>query len=431
MKYINIFIGLLGISLFGQTIKQFDVPGYPYGKTSCSIRNNGRTIYYENYKWIDPVGGIHEFPGRSTQIPDSPKGSGKELKATSTDGNYDIIADGIDDIALTVKGAIYPKYQILSLVYAPPGPKSAVTYGTSSSIGSKNSTSETIGRATNYNFNLNALVAGASFSANWKTQIENSSSTTITSSTNFSETYPGPQNAAEGLNHDYDCFIIWLNPKYYINSTSHFNGSGNGTSFWYQNYSSVNYDERDPAGPGDIIKLYVKWLKNPTLIQTEAPGVWTAIQRTWAGQDGELNGVDFAAILGRNPYWNGSSSTVDKTRFDLQFNQVLLYEPPAGGGQPSSQNLSLGGQTTSTLGQTATDSYSVSLQTGGSVFGLIKYVSTNTWDFSYKWSREISNSSGYSSTASITGPNTGYTGPVRFQVYKDNIFGTFMFFPIQ
>lgn len=431
MRMINILFFLCSFSLVGQTLTQFDVPGYPYGKISCTIRKTTRMIYFENYKWIDPLGGIHEFPGRSTQSVENPKGSGKELIATSLDGDYEINADGIDNIYLTVKGLIYPKYQILSLVYSPPGPKSYVTYGTSSSIGTKNSTSESISKATNYNFNLNAIFAGANLLVNWKTQIENNSSTAITSNTNFNETYPGPQNAAEGLNHDYDCFSIWLNPKYYVNSTSNFSGSGNGPSFWYQNYAVADYDERDPAGSGDIIKLYVKWLKNPSLIQSEAPGVWTAIQRTWAGPNGALNATDFAAILGRNPYWNGYSSAVDTTRFDLQFNQVLLYEPPVSGGQPFTQNLSLGGQTTSTQGQTATDSYSVSLQTSGSLFGLIKYVSTSTWDFSYKWGKEISNSNGYSATASITGPNTGYSGPVRFQVYKDNIYGTFMFFPIQ
>ena len=55
------------------------------------------------------------------------------------------------------------------------------------------------------------------------------------------------------------------------------------------------------------------------------------------------------------------------------------------------------------------------------------YTSTN------KWSSSINGGAGQTASLSITGPAAAdnYTGPTTIQVWKDNVYGTFMFYPIE
>jgi len=49
-----------------------------------------------------------------------------------------------------------------------------------------------------------------------------------------------------------------------------------------------------------------------------------------------------------------------------------------------------------------------------------------------KWSRTLNIGTGTTAALSITGPafSDNYTGPTQMQVWRDNIYGTFMFFPV-
>ncbi len=53
--------------------------------------------------------------------------------------------------------------------------------------------------------------------------------------------------------------------------------------------------------------------------------------------------------------------------------------------------------------------------------------STQTLKWTNQWGHDTTQGSGQSATLSITGPPYGYTGPTSVQVYKDNVYGTFMF----
>jgi hypothetical protein len=121
---------------------------------------------------------------------------------------------------------VYPKYHILSIVYAPPGNLSTAGYlntttnGASSSLGNSFADGSTLTFTQGFDF----LGFGASFS----------SSTGITTTTgttgSFTQTFTdaeGVSNSSVGanpnaINHNQDLFVIWLNPAVQVISA----GSG-------------------------------------------------------------------------------------------------------------------------------------------------------------------------------------------------------------
>jgi hypothetical protein len=90
----------------------------------------------------------------------------------------------------------------------------------------------------------------------------------------------------------------------------------------------------------------------------------------------------------------------------------------------------LGYQTTTTLGQTATDQYTYSFTYtfDPSFFDFVKvnFTSTSTLTDTSSWGHESTQSQGQSAKASITGPKScTYSGPIQVQVYRDNVYGSF------
>jgi hypothetical protein len=226
---------------------------------------------------------------------------------------------------------------------------------------------------------------------------------------------PGP--IADGINHDYDVVLIWINPKEDLTVVS------SATAFWQR-----DFDSRDPAHEMDVVPLYVAELKNPSTIP---PGTASLLARTWAGAGQGLTNSDYSTILARDPFASGSS-TIDSTRFDLAIGQTLPYTPPPCGGQPLGYTATLSTSTTTTQGKSATDAFSIGFtKTSGVSFGnwfSANFTNTQTLGWSNTWGHDVSHGSGSEATATVTGPSDcTYGGPTDVQVYKDNVYGTFMF----
>lgn len=313
-------------------------------------------------------------------------------------------------------GNVYPKFRVLSVIYAPPGPSSFVDYGTSTMLGSSNSWEKTFSTGTQISTDLSiGKVFKVGISQTWTQEFDNSGSISVDKSTSFDISVPGPLNPNVGINHDYDIIEVWLNPQ------ADFTVTTPNSALW-----KYNFDARDPANEMDVVQLYVTWLKHPSTIP---PGIASRLARTWAGSGQGLTTADYSTILARDPLANGG--TINSTRFDLQIGQTLSYTPPPAGGQPTTTTYSVGYQTTTVNGQSATDSYSVAF-TKSSGFGFGNWFSANSTSttslaWQNKWGHEASTASGNKATVSITGPPAGYTGSTSVQVYKDNVYGTFMF----
>jgi hypothetical protein len=323
-------------------------------------------------------------------------------------------------------GSLFPKYVVLSVIYSPPGAQSFVDYTNTIMLGTSSSWSKSFSNSTTITVGFsatNSIVGGlnGSVSTQWSQTAETDGSIAIEKTTSTSTLVRGPLDSNLGIDHDFDIVFVWLNPRadFYVTSPSAAN--------W-----SYTFDQRDPANGMDVIQLFVSQLKNPSTITD--PNIITRLAKTWDTSGlGGLTNADLLAIAQRDPFWNlgtTPASTVDPTRFDVEGGETFSYIPPPPGGQPTTTTFTETYQTTTTQGRSATDQYTVAYTRSGSVgaknFFTANIVVTDQLQWQNKWTSTHSQSTTQSSSFSITGPPSGYTGLTNVQLYKDNVYGTFL-----
>lgn len=342
-----------------------------------------------------------------------------------------------------VSGWVRPKYQVVGLTYAPPGSRSTATYqnefmnGTSSTHASSFATGITQSVTVTTGASLFGIFGGTTtqtFSAGWTQGKDSSNTLRISQQTSNSLIVPGPASSAAGVDHDYDTIYVWLNPMVFMMvfpTTVTVGGYG--------------YDTRDTVTGMDVIPLTVGQLRGvqPIGLQT-----WARLNRTWDTALGGLTSADFQVILQANPFATNpgyNPNTDPGRRFELPLsgnpplpaNIILNYSPAPPGGQPTGQTYNTSYTTTSESGKAARDSYTVSHSIDGaaSVDFLVKWSAKLRTQaqisYSNQWSSTINDSSRQAASFTIFPPLAAdnYVGPTAMQVWKDNVYGTFMFFP--
>lgn len=337
------------------------------------------------------------------------------------------------DIYPPIAGIINPKYLVLAVTYAPPGQNSSVNYGSSTMFGTSTSMTNsfqdgnTVSVSLSRGFGIFGINANTTDGASdaFTQQSDSTSSITVNKTSSSSFTVPGPASSANGVDHDYDIVWIWVNPRVHMSITPEDLLEWNGFS----------YDARDPAGEIEVVPLYVTWLRNPATIPADVAAV---LARTWDPSGlGGLTNDDYAEILKCDPF-SDPSYVPDPARFDIQGGQTFAYEPPPPGGQPITQTYSLTYQMTSSTGTSGQTSHKVGFSTEETFTGgffvkfMLKLKEENTMDWTDKWSSTSNSQAGQTASMTIKGPayTDNYTGPTEIQVYKDNVYGTFMFYPI-
>lgn len=266
-------------------------------------------------------------------------------------------------------GTLNPKYIVLDVIYAPPGSKSSVSYGHSSTVGTSTSLSDAFTKGTSISASINlqyGIFGGGgtntyTASSSYTQESDTSSSIAVQQTTTNSVPWPGPVSSAIGVDHDYDIVQVWLNPA--VNLTI---AAAPGQLLW-QGYS---YDPSDIYSPNDmdVINIPIACLKNyfSSLNGCNAPKLVQRIQRSWdASGAGGLTAADYAQILlsdpfATNPNFNPATPNSDGTlRFDEQAGETVPYQPPVNGEQPEPTSYSFNTQKTTTAGQGTTDTKQV------------------------------------------------------------------------
>ena len=328
-----------------------------------------------------------------------------------------------------VSGYIYPKYQILQVDYAPPGSGSSVTYPINGNVCGA-STINSGSFASGVAISTEAAVFDAVL-GNYLQRIDTSYSAAIgLTPYNSGLTFPGPADSSLGVDHDMDIVTIWLNPAVKLTITGP---------------ASVRWDgyANNPAESSglfmDIIYLYVAQLKDPSLIP---PNVASVLARSWDTSGvGGLTNEDYAAILAADPFSSASyDPTTDSShRFDLQNisdgGSVVSYAPPLNGGQPVSRTFTVYPTNPNSIKKGASYTYNVPFSVGGGSAEFNDFVKNNlkvptAYTTTNTWNSMVANSSS-ATLFNITGPavSDNYTGPTIFRVWRDNIYGSYMFYP--
>jgi hypothetical protein len=332
------------------------------------------------------------------------------------------------------KGFVRGKYQVVEVYYAPPGSKSTVTYGSSFSAGTTTNVSSSFDVANNVSLSVtNGQVggvtgdkAGGTVSTSWGYGTSTSSSTSLTSTQGNNLIIPGPASSNNGIDHTQDIIWIWLNPSMGI---SVFPGAAVPILV-----TSVNFDATDPDGM-DIYPISVA-----SLNILAAGGVPTGVDmarlgRAWSAT-GALTPADYATILAADPFVANPSfnpSADASYRFD-SIGETINYTPAGSGGQPIITQYASSYQTTTMNGETASNSYSVGISFDGTVswqtYLSAELKASTTWTWKNMWGSSLTNTNTQSANFSIASPlsTDGYAGPTAITVWKDNVYGSFMFY---
>jgi hypothetical protein len=447
---------------------------------SCKI-GNGFGHYsnysFSNFVYISNQNTSYPITGTTYYISGSPgsqygncpnNGPGPTISYSGSGGSgYQILISPTPSSSvqatISVPGYINPKYVVLGVTYVPPGPSSSVDYTSSTLLSNTSSVSSSFSSSFSQSVSVTSGIAGwagakqtKSFSTTFAQQTQTSSSVTVSKQTSYSVKTPGPANAYQGVNHDYDVILVWINP------VLNFNLSNNNALRW-QGYGYSTLDQ-----PGmDIVPVYVGWLNGdftmPSNVQQSFQRSWAAGEIWPSGQGPGLTATDLQNILAMDPYGQcrfdsaiGSSvcPTPSSTRFTLTNNLPIFYQQPPPGGQPQTTSYQAGYTNMTTQGQGATNTYSTTFGRetafNGTVFD-IGFSATLNQSLTLTWTNtsnsQLTSSSTSTAALSVTGPPCSVSGSscspvyppssptygtgVQFDVYQDNLFGTFLIVPTQ
>jgi hypothetical protein len=368
-----------------------------------------------------------------------------------------------------VTGFINPKYVVVGVTYAPPGPGSSVVYTSSTMVGTSTTVSKTFMQSATFTvittrgigaWTLNGSGVGVETSASESTTHAQSSSTstgvTISQTSTVADTTTGTGNAFAPVNHDYDLIWLWLNPLLVFTV----NPNSAGSIQW----NGYGYDPHDPSGSGgmDIFPVQVGCLNGhfgacPSVATILARGWVTTYEPTikWPTGDGPgLNSTDIAHILAADLFSSGTYSLpnpLPTTSADGRFQQISYPPNPVpyiqagpGNGGGTTVSYDLVNESTTTLGQSTgsmfIQSFGYDTKLSGGFLGnfTVELQTTQTVEIDTSWQRTLTTTQTLSKALSVTGPGCpqttppcvpAYTGPGQFIVFQDNQFGTFMFYP--
>jgi hypothetical protein len=347
-------------------------------------------------------------------------------------------------VVVAAQAYFHPKYQVMTVFYAPPGAKtgarSQVSYGTSYQNGTTTNTSNSFSTTDSVTVSGKITVpigtTGVTLSITGSVDdsvtqtIGNSQSNTVTSTA--SSTYTLSGDAVDGIDHSNDLIRVWLNPIYRAAITS--------SEVYNQ---GVVADGADPVTKDsdqlDTVDLPVSVLKQLVAGASASALGYPVLNRTWAASEWTagspaLTPEDYQDILNADPFIaHPTLSPVNNPRFDVaQDAPLILYYPAA---TPQSESFTLSTQTTSTQGQSASDSHSTTVSVDGqlgTVGNNVDLKVADQWTTTNMWSSSNTTSTTQSAGLVVQYPLTsdGYTGPHDIAVYVDNVYGTFVFYPI-
>lgn len=383
----------------------------------------------------------------------------------SATGNASISSSNCASTA--VQGFVNPKFVIVGVTYAPPGPSSSITYTGTTSIGNtttiSNSFSEDIGFSVSVAAKFSGVVATGSITGTESTDYTQGSSsattTTISKLTSLAYKTMGTGNAFSPVSHDYDTIWLWLNPVVMLTYTPGTSSTPAGIQ-----WNGYGFDTTDPSGTyqPDVEPVLVGYLNGDF---GSNPSINAILARSWAtgqtwptGEGPGLTTADITNIIAADPLTNSSYSLLQFYPYTTSDGRFTLMEGPnspnpipyeqAGPGN--------GGGLTTIYSVTQTNTQSVAQGSssgfkqafgmeevfGGTLFGTgvtttLKQSDTLNWTNSTL--STLTTTTTLQDALSVTGPgcpalppgpcSPEYAGPGQFLLYQDNQYGTFMFYP--
>ena len=331
----------------------------------------------------------------------------------------------------------HPKFVIGGLIYAPPGctsstPGSAcsqpgsVDYSSGSSLGTK----VTIANSFKNQVKLTAQF-GSETVGGWGGSFAWSRTTSDTQSANLTKTGSLEIKTFgnnDGIDHDQDMFILLLKP------TVTLSGDGTKNIYWQPGYSGE---------PVPRYEVYVSELRNPATMRPTVAAVLQGLGFTAADYKtirclDRFAGPGVSGPGGVRPDFCEVSATTGDPSQGLDPNRfrpttwILPYEPPLHAGDLCpTVTATIKNEYASDEARSSEEDTTVSASMDAGVPAPGAWTFKIEGEMTWTSSETDTTSQGSTQSASLTlvCPSVAYTGPTLFQVYVDDLYGTFLFVP--
>jgi hypothetical protein len=406
---------------------------------------------YSNWNYRDSSGVNHAFIGTTQQvIGESAQCTGNEYPTTSfvaTDGAYTLTAIG-STATMTITAFVLPKYQILSLIYAPPGNSSSNGFTDSVFNGTTNSITNSFSTGITTTFSATGGILGVFGGVSTSVSFTQGSGTT----NSFTDTITNAQGLTlksnrNPIDHTQDQFWLWLNPQVTITQTGP---------------SAATYTVSPPSGQNMYALLVsVAALKTPSLIPLDLlepitsdgviyPGLSNICAHPLPPPDCTKTNAcgcvpsDFAAIVATDPLVSLTSdespAQIDSKRF-FPLNPSpepipFLEGPTTPNGVDTTEAFALTDMEQTSQQQTESTTYSTSFTYSNGIGGTegvppvdwsLKWSVTNT--FTWQQIVGLTNTTGTSHQMSLVLGSSTYGCNEAVDIYEDYDYHTFVGVP--
>jgi hypothetical protein len=425
---------------------------FPAATVSCALSNI--------------ASGTHVFTSTVTYMKNAGLGP-------AVGGTTDVASNAVTVTASGANVAVLPKYQILNITYAPPGPNSSVSYQTAGTVATTitdtssyiNDTKKSVSLALStsgkiFGFGASAGLTSTSSADTSQTSTGQNQITVSVSATTLGKT-SGPALTPPGvtpavtvnttIDHDYDSVTLWLNPValYFVGPNA-----GANTAVTMLGFAT---DDTDTNVVGmDTATVLMGYLNGHFPMPA---GLAAQLGRSWAnhGQTPPVDGValtaaDYAQILAADPYMNpayvfnyangyGGTSTSPDGRYTLVSTSGGNSSSFSYGDNITSTTLTFGYTNVSTVTNTTQNqqviAFGLSLAlgvSGADAAFTATLANTHTQTWTHSISTAVATTTAVTNALTLAPPCSQpgcYTSFPTIEVFQDNLYGTFMFFPTE
>ena len=402
---------------------------------------------FTDFSYTDASGNVTNFPGASAVASDrglclDDYPGSVTLTSSTVTISFVGYMNGVETASLaSLTGFLSPKYKIVGIDYTVPGEQSYVQYTGTTMMGTSTSTSSSFSTNVSSSTEIcggagiggNGTSICGTYSNSFTQESDTSSSFAVSQSTSYTNKWfpiTGP-----ALDHGNDVIYVWVNPQVWY--TIYLTGSSGPTPVYWNGYS---YDEADDSNNMEVIPIRLSQLLNPSTIPAGTQG---RLLRAWASNNTDGSGPaitnqDLLNIAAVDPFSNPNytvtigpdGQTTTDGRFTKNPAPPMFYV--AGGNYLYNWLYT----TTATAGKGGKDTYSegfaIEVKNSANWIAHISLDFKNSATFTWvdQWNTLMTQMMSQSNTVSITGPTGSYSGPDEFNVFQDNIYGTFMVAPV-
>jgi hypothetical protein len=306
---------------------------------------------------------------------------------------------------VVTKETRYPAFKPVTLMYAPPGRQSSVSYGTGSTAGATQTTSFATQTSVSYGGQL-TFFAGVSVDQSFTFGTSTSHAERISKAQTVTLGLSNGTGATDVPDHGYDMFWLWVNPR--VDLT------------WSDGVLSVQEWKTSDGGAPRTVPFTVR----------ELQGVDPIPSYKLAMLNGPLSASDVATLLSMDPFVTGEA--LDAKRFHKVTTQTIWGPDNASDPVPNvSASWNYSTSSDDSFSTSEAERTAIMVKTGFSFLGILGAEARAGVSFGVTFTQGLTESNGDSQTANVMLRSNTPCHAMDVDVLFDKVFGTYAAVPVK